>query len=254
MSQADWREQVPVLHGAHVDVREVRPEDALTLTSYLSDPSVARYISTPPSTPAAFQGFVGWAQRERAAGTMVCFAVAPRGSDRPVGIFQVRGLAPDFSTAEWGFALAAPFWGTGVFEDAASLVAEFAFQTLGVHRLEARAVTLNDRGNGALAKLGARGEAMLRGGLVAEGGRRDQFLWTLIADEWRVRRRPSLRYSADATKRRIDEAILACQRRMFGSDGAPRPADTFDRPFLIAGTRESAAAPSGVDFDIDPDR
>lgn len=254
MSQANWREQVPVLHGAHVEVREVRPEDALTLTSYLSDPSVARYISTPPSTPTAFQGFAGWAQRERAAGTMVCFAVVPRGSDHPIGIFQVRSLAPDFSTAEWGFALAAPFWGTGIFEDAAAVVAEFAFQTLGVHRLEARAVTLNDRGNGALAKLGARGEAMLRGGLICERGRRDQFLWTLIADEWRERRRPPVRYSEATTRRKIEDAILASQQRIFGGNGVQRPADKWDGRFLIAGARESDAAPSGIDFDNDPDR
>jgi N-acetyltransferase len=254
MSQANWREQVPVLHGAHVEVREVRPEDALTLTSYLTDPSVARYISTPPGTPAAFQGFVAWAARQRAAGTMVCFAVVPRGSEHPIGIFQVRGLTPDFSTAEWGFALAAPFWGTGIFEDAASVVAEFAFQTLRVHRLEARAVTLNDRGNGALAKLGARGEAMLRGGLICERGRRDQFLWTLIADEWRVRRRSAVRYTEVSTRRRIEEAILASERRMFGANRVQRPAQKWDGPFLIAGARESATDLSGLDFDKDPDR
>src|SRR5262249_39117827 len=161
---------------------------------------------------------------------------------------------PDFSTAEWGFALAASFWGTGVFEDAALVVAEFAFQTLGVHRLEARAVTLNDRGNGALAKLGARGEAMLRGGLIAERGRRDQFLWTLIADEWRVRRQSAVRYSEAATRRRIAEAIVASERRMFGSNGAKRPNDDWSGSFLIAGARESTSSPSGIDFENDPDR
>jgi hypothetical protein len=185
---------------------------------------------------------------------MVCFAVVPKGSEHPIGLFQIRALTPDFSTAEWGFALAAPFWGTGTFHDAASVVAEFAFETLGVHRLEARAVTLNDRGNGALSKLGARGEAMLRGGLMGERGRRDQFLWTLIADEWRVRRRSAVRYSEAGTRRKIEEAVLASQRRMFGVNDVQRPAEPWDGPFLIAGGRESAADPSGIDFDKDSDR
>jgi ribosomal-protein-alanine N-acetyltransferase len=255
MSLANWREQVPVLHGSHVDVRELRPGDALTLTSYLSDPSVARYISTPPSTPAAFQGFVAWAQRQRSAGTMVCFAVLPKGSDHPLGLFQVRALTQDFKVAEWGFAIAAPFWGTGVFEDAAAVVAEFAFQTIGVHRLEARSVTLNDRGNGALLKLGARGEAVLRGGLMGERGRRDQFLWTLIADEWQARRRSAVRFNEDTTKRKIEEAVLASQREMFGVNGVQAPAEKWDAPFLIAGSRD-AVQPAGFDFDFDndPDR
>ena len=250
MSQPNWREQVPLLRGAYVAVREVRPEDALTLASYLGDPCVRRYISPPPTSPGAFQGFVRWAQQQRAAGTMICFAVVPHGSEHPVGLFQIRSLTPDFSTAEWGFALAMPFWGTGIFEDAASVAVEFAFQTLRVHRLEARAVTSNDRGNGALAKLGARGEAVLRRGLVCDGARQDQFLWTLIADEWLERGgRRAVPYCMETTKRRIEGAVMAAERQMFGSISRHRPADSGDCPFLISGLREPR--PAAIDFDTD---
>ena len=248
--QVSWREEVPVLHGAHVDLREIRLEDALTLTEHLSDPAVCRYISTPPSTPGAFQGFVKGAQQQRAGGTMVCFAVVPHGLEHAVGIFQVRALTPDFSTAEWGFALAAPFWGTGIFDDAAPLVARFAFETLRVNRLEARAVTSNDRGNGALAKLGARGEAVLRGGLACEGGRRDQFLWTIVAGEWMADR--SARYSEESATARIREAIAASQREIFGAPLPARPSDAWNRAFLLADM--TASDPNAIDFDGDPDR
>jgi RimJ/RimL family protein N-acetyltransferase len=251
MPQVNWREDVPVLRGAHVDLREIRLTDALTLTEHLSDPAVCRYISTPPSTPGAFQGFVKWAQQQRAGGTMVCFAVVPHGLEHAVGIFQVRALAPDFSTAEWGFAIAAPFWGTGVFDDAAPLVAEFAFGTLRVNRLEARAVTSNDRGNGALAKLGARGEAILRGGLVCDGGRRDQFLWTIVADEWMTHR--AARYSETAATERIRAAVAASQTRMFGAPLPPRRSDAWNRAFLLAGAA-APPDPDAIDFDADPDR
>jgi RimJ/RimL family protein N-acetyltransferase len=43
-----------------------------------------------------------------------------------------------FSTAEWGFAVGSAFWGTGVFRESAELLLAFAFETIGVHRLEAR--------------------------------------------------------------------------------------------------------------------
>ena len=52
-------------------------------------------------------------------------------------------------------------WATGVFQEAATLVATFAFHELKVHRLEARAVSQNGRGHGALQKLGAIAEAVL---------------------------------------------------------------------------------------------
>ena len=96
------------------------------------------------------------------AGRYICFAVVPEGMDTAVGIFQVRQLDPTFSTAEWGFAIGRAFWGSGVFTAAARLTIDFAFETVGIHRLEARAAVANGRGNGALAKLGAVKEAILR--------------------------------------------------------------------------------------------
>jgi [ribosomal protein S5]-alanine N-acetyltransferase len=108
----------------------------------------------------------------------------PHGSDTAVGIFQVRSLEPAFGTAEWGFALASEFWGTGIFIDGAKMIVDFAFKTLGVHRLEARAALKNGRGNGALRKLGAIQEGVLRRSFLRNGEYLDQALWTILHDEW----------------------------------------------------------------------
>ena len=78
-------------------------------------------------------------------------------------------------------------WGDGLFFAAAPAVVDFAFDVLGVHRLEARAAVHNGRGNGALRKIGAVQEGVLRRSLQQEDGWADQALWTLIADDWRKR-------------------------------------------------------------------
>jgi ribosomal-protein-alanine N-acetyltransferase len=115
----------------------------------------------------------------------VCFAVVARGSETAIGLFQVRSLAPDFGTAEWGFAIASDFWGTGFFTDGAQLVIAFAFDTIGTHRLEARAALKNGRGAGALRKIGAVQEGVLRKSFLRDGEYLDQALWTILQDEWR---------------------------------------------------------------------
>ena len=69
---------------------------------------------------------------------------------------QVRSLEAAFETSEWGFAIAAEFWGTGVFHEAARLVVDFTFSTLGATRLEARAALRNGRGNGAPSRARSR--------------------------------------------------------------------------------------------------
>src|SRR5207245_7198481 len=128
----------------------------------LTTEEVSRFISPPPSTIDGFERFISWTHRQRSTGTYACFAVTLKGSDTAIGIFQIRGTEPGFGTAEWGFAIGSPFWGTGVFQEGAQLVVDLAFETVGVHRLEARSAVRNGRGNGALQKIGAVKEGVLR--------------------------------------------------------------------------------------------
>jgi RimJ/RimL family protein N-acetyltransferase len=181
---SDWRTGLPALTGTLVTLREMRASDAPALFAALSSEQVSKFISPPPATVEGFGRFISWAIRQRQSGQYVCFAVVPHGSDTAVGIFQVRSLEPAFGTAEWGFALASECWGTGIFVDGAEMIVDFAFEVLGVHRLEARAALKNGRGNGALRKLGAVQEGVLRRSFLRNGEYLDQALWTILQDEW----------------------------------------------------------------------
>ena len=184
----DWQRGLPVLTGQQVRLRELRASDAPSLFSLLTTQEVARFISPPPSTVEGFERFIAWTLRHRTAGTYACFAVTLKGFDTAIGIFQVRETEPGFGTAEWGFAIGSPFWGTGVFEESAQLVLEFAFDTLDVHRLEARAAVRNGRGTGALLKLGAVPEGVLRKSFLRNGEYLDQVLYAIVEDDWRASR------------------------------------------------------------------
>jgi [ribosomal protein S5]-alanine N-acetyltransferase len=184
-TSTDWRQTLPVATNGAVTLRELRTSDAPALLELLTHDEVARFISPPPTTVEGFERFIAWARRERAAGRYICFAVVPAGMDTAVGIFQIRQLDPTFETAEWGFALGKAFWGTGVFSSAARLAVEFGFETVGIHRLEARAAVANGRGNGALSKIGAVREATLRRSFLRDGRFYDQALWSIVRDDWR---------------------------------------------------------------------
>ena len=184
-TQSDWRQALPVMAGSMVTLRDLRLSDAPTLLALLSSEEVARFISPPPTTVEGFERFIAWTHRERAAGNYVCFGVVPHGMDTAVGIFQIRQIEPGFATAEWGFAIGSAYWGTGIFLDAAKRAVDFAFESIGVHRLEARAAVANGRGNGALRKMGAVQEGVLRKSFLRDGQYHDQILWTILAEDWR---------------------------------------------------------------------
>jgi ribosomal-protein-alanine N-acetyltransferase len=193
---SDWQQGLPTLSGRQVVLRELRASDAASLFALLTTEEVSRFISPPPSTVDGFERFIGWTQRQRTAGTYACFAVTVAGFDTAIGIFQVRSTEPGFGTAEWGFAIGSDFWGTGVFQEGAALVLDFAFETIGVHRLEARAAVRNGRGNSALQKMGAVQECRLRNSFLKNGEYHDQVLYALLDTDWRGSRAPITASSA----------------------------------------------------------
>ena len=182
---SDWRSSLPVMTGSQVTLRELEISDAPSLFAMLTTEEVTRFISPPPTTVEGFERFITWARAERAAGRYTCFAVVPHGMTTAIGLFQVRQLEPGFATAEWGFAIGSEYWGSGIFIDGARLVVDFAIDTLGVRRLEARAAVANGRGNGALRKLGAQQEGVLRRSFLKNGVHLDQMLWSILGEEWR---------------------------------------------------------------------
>ena len=181
---SDWTSGLPVLQGDGFTLRELKISDAAMLLALLTEEEVTRFISPPPTTVEGFERFIQWTERERQAGRYLCFAVVPEGYDTAVGLFQVRQMDPNFDTGEWGFALGSAFWGSGLFTKGANLVVGFAFDVIGVRRLEARAAVLNGRGNGALRKIGAVQEGILRKSFLRGGEYLDQALWAILDKDW----------------------------------------------------------------------
>jgi RimJ/RimL family protein N-acetyltransferase len=184
----DWRQGLPMLRGKTVTLRELRTSDAQSLFAMLTSEEVSRFISPPPTTVEGFERFIAWTLRQRAAGSYACFAVTLCGTDTAIGIFQLRELEPGFGTAEWGFAIGSPYWGSGAFVEGAELMVTFAFDAVGVHRLEARAAVRNGRGNGALRKIGAIQEGVLRKAFLKDGEYLDQVMWTILDEDWAAKR------------------------------------------------------------------
>ncbi len=183
----DWKAALPELEARRITLREPRLSDAMCLFSLLSTDDVMRFISPPPSTVEGFERYITWAQQQRAAGQYVCFAIVPRGSDLPIGLVHVRALGPGFGTADWGVAIASEFWGSGVFGEAAEALLDFVFNSLRTHRLEARAAICNARGNGAMKKLGAEREGVLRHAFFRNGDYLDQVVWSILREDWQRR-------------------------------------------------------------------
>ena len=187
---SDWRAGLPVLAGSNFTLRELRIEDAPSLLAMLTTEEVARFISPPPTTVEGFERFIAWTHRERETGNYVCFGVVPAGHDdggRPLPGALARARLRH--RANGASRSARRSGAPGVFAEGARLVARVSRSTcVGVQRLEARAAVANGRGNGALRKIGAVQEGVLRRSFLRNGQYHDQVLWSILAEDWRAQR------------------------------------------------------------------
>ncbi len=154
----------------------------------LSTEEVARFISPPPTTIEGFKAFIAWTLQQRELGNYICYGVVPSGMTTAIGLFQLRSLEPGFGSCEWGFALGSAYWGTGLFVEGARTILAFGVDVVGTQRFEARAAVANGRGNGALRKIGAIQEGVLRRSFLRSGQYYDQVLWSILAEDWRLQR------------------------------------------------------------------
>jgi RimJ/RimL family protein N-acetyltransferase len=123
------------------------------------------------------------------------FATIDRASGAPIGSSRFLSLAPEHRRVEIGSTWLAPtHWGTGANSEAKLLMLEYAFETLGVRRVEFKTEATNGRSRAALAALPARFEGVHRRHMLVRGGEsRDSAWYSVVDDEWPVVRASLLR-------------------------------------------------------------
>ena len=179
-----WRNELPPLAGRVVSLREPVAQDLGPLVDLLSLGDATRFGLDEPVSEVDVQQLIERFVRERAGGLAFTYVVTLATARTIVGLVQVRALDPAFEAAEWECTIAPSSRGAGIFLETARLVGSFAFGTIGTHRLEARVLLQNGRGNGALRKLGAVQEGVLRRSVRREGDYFDQVLWSVLKEDW----------------------------------------------------------------------
>jgi RimJ/RimL family protein N-acetyltransferase len=179
---ADWRRELPVLATYNVTLREPTAEDLAAIIGILSGSDATRFGIDEQPDETAVKRLIERAAADRGAGTGFTYVVTTIAGT--VGLIQVRQVSPGFQAAEWEMTLAPSARGTGIFLETARLVGSFVFDVLGAHRIEARVLQHNGRAMGALRKLAAVQEGILRRSIRHGGVYFDQVLWSILKEDW----------------------------------------------------------------------
>lgn len=179
---------LPVLMGRRVLLREPRHDDGAELFRYTSDLEVTRFLAVePPRTLDDTVCFIEQCLERQRQGRDIVFVIADVASDEPIGIICLRHIDTAMRTAQVGTWVGRERWGSGANAEAKRLLFDFAFDRLGLHRLEARIAVDNARSRRAFERLGGLREGLLRESFFKDGTYHDQHLYVVLEQDWRGR-------------------------------------------------------------------
>ena len=160
-------------------LREWREGDIPTLVRELQDPEIVRWTRVP--SPYSEQDARDFIVRHRRQETG--FAIVPAGGGEPIGAVGIRDVGE--RTGRLGYWVAASARARGVATRAVRLVARWAFEDLGLARVELVTDPANQASQRAAERAGFTREGVLRSYLEIKGRRRDAVMFSLLPGELR---------------------------------------------------------------------
>jgi ribosomal-protein-alanine N-acetyltransferase len=180
----NW-EYLPTINADRVCLRCVTEDDVDALFRIFSHPEVMRYWDAPalPNRQAAVtlvneihDGF-----QRRAS---LKWGIAQRTDNTLIGTATLFNLNLDNRRAEVGYGLDRAQWGKGYMQEALRALFGYAFDELGLHRLEADVDPRNAASIRTLERLGFQREGFLRERWHVNGEIQDAFFYGLLRPEW----------------------------------------------------------------------
>ena len=132
------------------------------------------------------RNYIQTALDNRAAGKEYPFIVFDKKTNTYAGSTRFYDIQPDNDMLQLGYTwYGEKFRGTGLNKHCKFLLLQFAFETLGMMRVEFRADARNERSIAAMKSIGCKVEGILRCNMwLEDGGRRDSIILSILKDEW----------------------------------------------------------------------
>ena len=113
------------------------------------------------------------------------FIVFDKRSQQIAGSTRFYDFQKNQKTVQIGYTwYGKEFQGTGVNKQCKMLLLDFAFEELGIERVEFRADARNERSIAGMKSIGCKVEGILRSNCVTQEGRRDSIILSILRDEW----------------------------------------------------------------------
>jgi [ribosomal protein S5]-alanine N-acetyltransferase len=177
-------EPIARIDAQRVFLRPVQAVDLADLLAVNGDPEVTRFL--PYATWESIADGERWLGRMTtlvASGTAHQWVVVRELDHKVIGSVLLFKYDETSKRIELGYVLAHSAWGQGFMQEAVSAACQYAFDTMGIRRIEAEVNPDNHASCSFMLRLGFRLEGLLRQRWFAKGQAYDTHMYGLLAED-----------------------------------------------------------------------
>jgi N-acetyltransferase len=152
----------------------------------LNEPDIWKYSLVSVSGAEGMRNYIDIAIKQRAKGIEYAFIVFDKRTKQYAGSTRFYDIQLYNQSMQLGYTwYGSKFQGTGLNKNCKLLMLTFAFDTLGLERIEFRAANENERSKAAMRSIGCVEEGVLRSHMATYTGiRRNSIILSILKDEW----------------------------------------------------------------------
>ncbi len=175
-----------ILENDIVLIRPLTADDFEHLKDFsLNEPELWQYSLTPANGLENLKNYIDVALQNKSEGTSFPFIVFDKRTDEYAGSTRFYDYQKKHNTIQLGYTwYGKKFQRTGLNRHCKFLMLEFAFEIIGVERVEFRADFNNKRSIAAMKSIGCIEEGVLRQNCEGLNGRRDSIVLSILKQEW----------------------------------------------------------------------
>jgi RimJ/RimL family protein N-acetyltransferase len=178
-----------IYRGKKVRLVAMEPEkDAELMASYRRDTEYARLVDSDPVRLWSAGQTKQWLEKQQKADAFedIGFTIRILDGDKPIGFIGLESISWHNGSSWVGIGIGErEYWSKGYGTDAMHIIARYAFEELGLHRLTLNVFAYNTRAIRAYEKVGYKMEGRVSEAIHREGKRWDIIFMGLLHEDWR---------------------------------------------------------------------
>jgi RimJ/RimL family protein N-acetyltransferase len=177
-----------IYRGEKVRLVAIEPEkDAELMAAWRRDTEYARLLDSDPVRLWSAGQTKEWLEKQQKADTFegIAFMIRTLDGDKPIGFVGLDGISWHNGNSWVGIGIGErEYWSKGCGTDAMRIMARYAFEELGLHRLTLNVFAYNSRAIRTYEKVGFKVEGRISEAVHREGKRWDVVFMGLLREDW----------------------------------------------------------------------